>query len=413
MKKLINVLLMALYCPVVCAQVELDGMFDSRIPANQVWDGRYLAYTYQGNSHIYDIQTKELTLVKGVPVSAISFYKGFYFESQDDKFLLRRMGEDSAVLPNKFSWVSQWFGNTFVAWEEKSGPEGGILGTWYDIEKGVIARHYLQDIYKAVGFDYEMDFWYRILNINNAINFYKRHFREGLAPMLHPKTKLFGYYDSELNRVIENKYLEADPFFEGLAAVQNENGLWGFINPKGEEVIPFKFRKKPGIFSQGLSRVVNENNKVGFINKNGDLIISPLYLEASHFYKGMSLVSKGSGNWMTLDLLGNESKFPCPPCLIQKGYHLFPAYSDYFPYQSLVQYMDQGMAIFQTGFDSFIVNQEGKRPMPGNYGLLKDLVNGQLIVVEGGNLWSKSDQRFFIKDVKRDSILIRLNLTEF
>lgn len=127
----------------------------------------------------------------------------------------------------------------------------------------------------------------------------------------------------------------------------------------------------------------------------------------------MSLVSKGSGNWMTLDLLGNESKFPCPPCLIQKGYHLFPAYSDYFPYQSLVQYMDQGMAIFQTGFDNFIVNQEGKRPMPGNYGLLKDLVNGQLIVVEGGNLWSKSDQRFFIKDVKRDSILIRLNLTEF
>lgn len=413
MKKLINVLLMALYCPFVCAQVELDGMFDSRIPANQVWDGRYLAYTYQGNSHIYDIQTKELTLVKGVPVSAISFYKGFYFESQDDKFLLRRMGEDSAVLPNKFSWVSQWFGNTFVAWEEKSGPEGGILGTWYDIEKGVIARHYLQDIYKAVGFDYEMDFWYRILNINNAVNFYKRHYGEGLVPMLHPKTKLYGYYDSALNRIIENKFLEADPFFEGLAAVQNENGLWGFTNPKGEEVIPFKFRKKPGRFSQGLSRVVNENNKVGFINKNGDLIISPLYLEASHFYKGMSLVSKGSGNWILVDHLGNESKFPCPPCLIQKGYHLFPSYSDYFPYQSLVQYMDQGMAIFQTGFDNFILNQDGKRPMPGNYGLLKDLVNGQLIVVEGGNLWSKSDQRFFIKDVKSDSLIIRLNLTEF
>lgn len=413
MKKLINMLLMALYCPFVCAQVELDGMFDSTIPANQVWDGRYLAYTYQGNSHIYDIQTKEMTLVKGVPVSAISFYKGFYFESREDEFLLRRVGEDSPVLPNKFSWVSQWFGNAFVAWEEKSGPEGGILGTWYDIENGVIARHYLKDIYKAVGFDYQMDFWYRDLRFNHAVNFYKRHYAEGLVPMLHPQTKLYGYYDSSLNRIIDNKYLEADPFFEGLAAVQHENGLWGFINTKGEEVIPFKFRKKPGIFSQGLSRVVNENNKVGFINKNGELIIKPLYLEASHFYKGMSLVSKEAGTWMMVDLLGNESKFSCPPCLIQKGYHLFPAYSDYFPYQSLVWYMDQGMAIFQTGFENFIVNQEGKRPMPGYYGLLKDLVNGQLIVVEGGNLWSKSDQRFFVKDIANDSVLIKLNLNEF
>lgn len=91
---------------------------------------------------------------------------------------------------------------------------------------------------------------------------------------------------TELAKAIQ-RYDQIDAFSEGLAAVRRD-GKWGYINLKGEEVIPCQFSDifPPGQFSEGLACVVDERNeednklwnkRVGFINKKGEFVITGDY----------------------------------------------------------------------------------------------------------------------------------------
>lgn len=90
----------------------------------------------------------------------------------------------------------------------------------------------------------------------------------------------------ELAKAIQ-RYDQIDAFSEGLAAVRRD-GKWGYINLKGEEVIPCQFSDAfpPGQFSEGLACVVDDrseednklwNKRVGFINKKGEFVITGDY----------------------------------------------------------------------------------------------------------------------------------------
>ncbi len=83
------------------------------------------------------------------------------------------------------------------------------------------------------------------------------------------------------------KYDRIDAFSEGMAAVRRD-GKWGYINLKGEEVIPCQFSDAfpVGQFSEGLACVVDDrasedesliNKRVGFINKKGEWVIEGDY----------------------------------------------------------------------------------------------------------------------------------------
>lgn len=85
------------------------------------------------------------------------------------------------------------------------------------------------------------------------------------------------------------KYDRLEPFSEGMAAVRR-NGKWGYINLRGEEVIPCQFSDAfpPGQFAEGVACVVDSrneeplwNSRVGFINKEGEWVIEgDFYTEA-------------------------------------------------------------------------------------------------------------------------------------
>jgi len=62
-------------------------------------------------------------------------------------------------------------------------------------------------------------------------------------------------------------YDNASCFAEGLAAV-NKKGLWGFIDTKGDEVIPFKYNYAVS-FYQGTAKVLKANGKWYYIDKAG------------------------------------------------------------------------------------------------------------------------------------------------
>lgn len=117
-----------------------------------------------------------------------------------------------------------------------------------------------------------------------------------------------GYFNSYTGEItIPAQYRRAWIFSEGLAAVQ-KNGMIGFINHKGETVIPFKFPYHGNplyefVFKNGICVVANEKGKCGVIDKTGKWIIQPEYDNVSAF-KEYAIVSN-AGIRKQLDYNGN------------------------------------------------------------------------------------------------------------
>lgn len=103
----------------------------------------------------------------------------------------------------------------------------------------------------------------------------RSEFSSGLSP--GKLNGLWGYFDRTGKEVIKANYYYAAPFSEGLACVSKKNEYqeikYGFINSKAETVVPFNFSRRPGNFSSGLAYVEPKDQteyKFCFINKNGE-----------------------------------------------------------------------------------------------------------------------------------------------
>ena len=81
-------------------------------------------------------------------------------------------------------------------------------------------------------------------------------------------------------------------FCEGLAPVLKD-GLWGFVNTEGVEVIPCQY-KSVKYFKGGYSPVIKE--LCGIIDKQGNEII-PCQYEGVYNFKGDYALVKQGGLW--------------------------------------------------------------------------------------------------------------------
>jgi hypothetical protein len=179
---------------------------------------------------------------------------------------------------------------------------------------------------------------------------YSFDFSEGMAVgIAKEEDKLrVGFIDPKGNYAIKPQYVyelgiggiqDAYRFSEGLAAVaiSDSNGIahWGYINTKGEFIIP-PIYKAAESFSEGLAQVVNDDFthsyidksgsqacnglkvydaaafhdgvalvrtkipngqlKYGYIDKTGNYVIEPSYAYAEDFYKGVALVKYGNSD---------------------------------------------------------------------------------------------------------------------
>ena len=81
--------------------------------------------------------------------------------------------------------------------------------------------------------------------------------------------RLMGLVDICGNIIVPCEYESISDFSEGLIAVKR-NGLWGYINEKGEEIIPCTFDcyDNPGNFHNGIA-VLHLKDGYGFIDKTG------------------------------------------------------------------------------------------------------------------------------------------------
>ncbi len=158
------------------------------------------------------------------------------------------------------------------------------------------------------------------------------YFHEGLAKVeLNGKS---GFIDKNGNEIVPCKYdsnrynaseIEAGFFFlntlftrpglyfsEGLAAVKF-SGKWGFIDNKGNEIVPCIYNRVED-FQEGLAGV-NLNGKWGFIDKQGNKVIHCKYDKVRAFKEGVAWVRLSErsarlreyeGGWGAIDKNGNE-----------------------------------------------------------------------------------------------------------
>lgn len=100
----------------------------------------------------------------------------------------------------------------------------------------------------------------------------------------------YGLIDSSGNLTVRTEYDEIGLFREGRLAVKR-NGLWGYVNVDGVEVIPCRFEEvRP--FSEGLA-AVRLGRYWGFVDRLGEIVINLKYLKVGDFSEGMVLAYDG------------------------------------------------------------------------------------------------------------------------
>jgi hypothetical protein len=123
-------------------------------------------------------------------------------------------------------------------------------------------------------------------------------FQEGYAVIYVHKYEKYGFINHRgelLNGLI---YEKAKNFQEGLAAVK-KNGLWGFIDKQGNEVIGFNHKgimyrgqEFTGPFGRGFSEGLCDiciNGRWGFIDKEGNIAIEPVFEWVYEFKSGLAM----------------------------------------------------------------------------------------------------------------------------
>ncbi len=100
--------------------------------------------------------------------------------------------------------------------------------------------------------------------------------------------ELTGYIDSRGNVISEAQWSQAAAFSQGLAAVSRD-GKCGFINTKGEIVIPLEYSTATSFTENGLA-IVSKSGLYGFINMQGEVVIPLKYEQVSAFSEGLACV---------------------------------------------------------------------------------------------------------------------------
>lgn len=235
-----------------------------------------------------------------------------------------------------------------------------------------------------------------------------REYRDGFFKFKF--NNLYGLIDSTGSIIAEAKYEEMDPFIHGLARVMvldEWRTMYGYINKKGEEVIPLNFQLADDYyyrsmrFADHLVVVGNDNlyacynlegnlvlpmeysnvgdfrsNRAtllkeglwGYMNSMGEIVIPLEYDHASDFSGNFAVVKK-EGHWGAIDSLGTE--------VIPIKYEANLVFSG-------------GMALTKLGGKSGFIDRQGKVLLPFIYdhlsfyreGLAKASMDGKAGVID-------------------------------
>jgi hypothetical protein len=111
-----------------------------------------------------------------------------------------------------------------------------------------------------------------------------------------------GYVKNDGTVVADCIYYRAKPFSEGLAAIRDINGIWGFIDTAGNMVIKPQYEEY-GSFSEGVC-AINTGEGYAFIDQTGENIMGRLFKKAESFCEGVAYVEEMDGTKAFIDHSG-------------------------------------------------------------------------------------------------------------
>lgn len=155
-----------------------------------------------------------------------------------------------------------------------------------------------------------------------------RFSRHGYAFVVKPESGL-SIIDTKMNEVanLPEEIYAALPFSCGLAAVQNQNGMWGFIDHQGKVIIPMEYNRvlpfRKGEQQTVVSRRLGDGiYEASVVDRDGKILYScqtsgflqwgnPFdgYLPVVKDKKVVILDPKGEEQWVVGDLGSNREKY--------------------------------------------------------------------------------------------------------
>ncbi|MFW6016142.1 MAG: WG repeat-containing protein, partial [bacterium] len=154
-------------------------------------------------------------------------------------------------------------------------------------------------------------------------------FSEGLALVVNNNNA--GYIDASGEYKIEPT-LYYDPFSSngnfsnGLApAKKSEEEKWGYINKKGEFVIPPIFDYAYDF--SGEIACIKEDSKFGYIDINGEYLIKPKYEVAKSFFEELALVKEEGNEYY--GYINKKGEMVIAPTYIYMDQVMYGSYKDF------------------------------------------------------------------------------------
>jgi hypothetical protein len=205
-----------------------------------------------------------------------------------------------------------------------------------------------------------------------------------------------------------------------MAAVENVDGNWGFINTLGKLVIPYTYSLPTSRFMSGLAKVQNKQGKFGFINKDNVVVIQPKYQFATSFYKGYALARESYS--LPIDLIDStgsviatfpkelayiDNSSPAPGIFAEEKFE-YPFYTS----PTLQQLVDEGKGIFQKGISYGLMDNKGQVVLDFKYQHLSDLHKGKLFADYSAYVNNKTINQLGIIDDK-GNWLIEITPSQF
>nr|WP_288690200.1 WG repeat-containing protein [uncultured Anaerotignum sp.] len=142
-------------------------------------------------------------------------------------------------------------------------------------------------------------------------------FSEGLARAMNYEEGKCGYVNTKGEEVIPFSFYTAAPFSEGLAAVgvdlpkeegrQSAETRYGYIDKTGGWVIEPKYRNAYA-FQDGLAKVADTDRNIGYIDKTGKEVIPLRYNKITDFWNGKAFAQEKSGEVFLIDRTGKKLK---------------------------------------------------------------------------------------------------------
>ena len=229
---------------------------------------------------------------------------------------------------------------------------------------------------------------------------YRGVFRDGLMEVGVSSGE---YVDATGKTVIKDRLYRGWEFSEGLAAALAEDGgRWGYIDPTGKFVISPRFEGHPrgyvSSFADGFAWI-QVSGRYGFIDRTGEFVLRPAFLHASDFSDGMARVVV-EGPCMFYDdgpcpggggLLGGagQTADEVPPCKFtyvdRRGVALEERFDG-------ARDFSEGLAAVKRGGKWGFIDKSGRLVIEPRFDDASDFKSGRALVKRGG-LYGYVDER--------------------